>query len=189
MNPISRMQRRVLAAAVGCAAILLPATALAAPGHGAATAATATPACKTSQLSVWMGIPGDSASGSSFFQLEMSNISSKTCTLFGFPGVSAVGLGGVQLGSAATRDHGDATKLVTLHRGDTAHAVLRIVDAGFFPPSSCHPKNAIGLKVFPPNTTSADTVGFKFKACQTKGPKFLSVRTTVTGTGIPLFSH
>jgi hypothetical protein len=189
MNAISRLQRRALAAAVTCAAVLMPAAALAATGHPAAPAVSAAPKCGLSDLSVWLGIPGDSAAGSTFYQLEMSNISNHTCTLFGFPGMSAVALGGAQLGSAATRDHGDPTSLVTLAHGATAHAVLRIVDAGFFPPSTCHPTNAIGLKVFPPNDTKAAIIGFKFKACQTKGPKFLSVRTTVTGTGIPNFSH
>ncbi|HEY7430542.1 MAG TPA: DUF4232 domain-containing protein [Streptosporangiaceae bacterium] len=174
---------------MACAAILLPATALAAPGHPAAPAAAAAPKCALSDLSVWLGIPGDSAAGSTFYQLEMSNISKHSCTLIGFPGVSAVGLGGHQLGSAATRDHSDPKHLVTLGTGGTAHAVLQIVDAGVFQPSACHPKNAIGLRVFPPNDARSEVIGFTFKACQTKGPKFLSVRVTRAGTGIPNFSH
>lgn len=189
MSPTSRLTRRALAAAVACAAILLPATALAAPAHPATAATSAAPKCALSDLSVWLGIPGDSAAGSTFYQLEMSNISNHNCTLIGFPGVSAVGLGGHQLGSAATRDHGDPKLLVTLRRGDTAHAVLRIVDTGLFQPSACHPKNAIGLRVFPPNDAKSAVVGFKLRACQTKGPKFLSVRVTVAGTGVPNFSH
>jgi uncharacterized protein DUF4232 len=189
MNPTSRLHRRALAAAVACAAVLTPAAALAAPAHPAAPATAAAPKCALPDLSVWLGIPGDSAAGSTFYQLEMSNVSNHPCTLIGFPGVSAVGPGGHQLGSAATRDHGDTKQLVTLARGGTAHAVPRIVDAGFFQPSACHPKNAIGLRVFPPNDTRSAIVGFTFKACQTKGPKFLSVRVTVAGTGIPTFSH
>jgi hypothetical protein len=189
MNLTSRLPRRAFAAVVACAAILLPATALAAPAHPAAPATSAAPKCALSDLSVWLGIPGDSAAGSTFYQLEMSNISHHSCTLIGFPGVSAVGLGGHQLGSAATRDHGDPKLLVTLRRGDTAHAVLQIVDAGLFQPSACHPKNAIGLRVFPPNDAKSAIVGFTFKACQAKGPKFLSVRVTVAGTGVPNFSH
>jgi hypothetical protein len=51
--------------------------------------------------------------------------------------------------------------LVTLRRGDTAHAVVRIVDAGFFQPSACHPKNAIGLRVFPPYDAKSAVAGFK----------------------------
>jgi hypothetical protein len=189
MKTISRAWRRVLAAAVTCTAILMPAAALAAPGHQAAAATSATPKCGLSDLRIWLGIPGDSAAGTTFEQLELSNISKHSCTLIGFPGVSAVGLGGHQLGSAAVRDHTDKKLLVTLARGATAHAVIGLTDPGFFPASACHPANAIGLRVFPPNDTKSTVVGFSFKACKTKGPKFLSTGTTVKGTGIPGFSH
>jgi hypothetical protein len=115
-------------------------------------------------------------------------VSSHTCTLFGFPGVSAVGLGGTQRGSPATRDHTDPTNLVTLSPGATAHVLLKITDVGAFPPSACEPANAIGLRVYPPNDTAATIVGFSFQACAKSGPVFLTVRTTVAGTGIPGFS-
>ncbi len=189
MNPFSRTQRRVAAAAITCAAILTPAAALAAPGHPAAPAVTAAaPKCATADLRVWLGIPGDSAAGQTAYQLELSNISNHTCTLFGFPGVSAVGPGGVQLGSPAVRDHADPTLLVTLGHAATAHVFLRIVDVAFFPPTTCNPANAVGLKVFPPNDSVAAMVPFAFKACKKTGDKFLFVRTTVAHTGIPGFS-
>jgi hypothetical protein len=189
MNPISRTRRRVTAAAITCAAILIPATALAAPGPPAAQAPAATSKCATSDLTAWIGIPGDSAAGTTAYQLELSNTSHHACTLLGFPGVSAVGLGGHQLGRPAGRDHSDPTRLVTLRRGATAHVLLLIVNVAFFPASACHPANAIGLKVFPPNDRTATVVSFPFKACKKTGPRFLTVRTTVTGTGIPGFSH
>jgi hypothetical protein len=175
------------AAGIACAAILTPAAALAAPAHPAATTAAA-PACATSSLRIWLGVPGDSAAGHTAYQLELSNISSRTCTLRGFPGVSAVGLGGRQLGTPAARDHADPTRLVTLGRGATAHVFLLITDVAFFPPAACHPGNAIGLNVFPPNTRTATVVFFSFRACARQGPVFLRVRTTVAGTGIPGFS-
>lgn len=188
MNPISPTQRRIAAAAITCAAILMPAAALAAPGQPAAPAASAAPRCATSDLTVWLGVPGSGAAGTTAFQLELSNTSPRTCTLSGFPGVSAVGLGGQQLGSPATRDHFDPSGPVTLRRGATAHVFLLITDVAFFPASACHPANAIGLRVFPPNDSAATVVSFPFRACKKKGPKFLTVRTTVTGTGIPGFS-
>jgi hypothetical protein len=174
------------AAGIACAAILTPAAAMAAPAHPAATAAA--PACTTSRLRVWLGIPGDSAAGHTAYQLEMSNISGRACRLLGFPGVSAVAAGGAQLGTPAARDHADPTRLVTLGRGATAHVFLLITDVAFFPPAACHPANAIGLKVFPPNTRTATVVFFSFRACARQGPVFLMVRTTVAGTGIPGFS-
>ncbi len=189
MNMISRTVRRAAVATATCAVVLAPAAALAASAHPAASparAVSAAPRCATSDLTVWLGIPGEGAAGSVFYQLELSNTSHHTCTLFGFPGVSAVGLGGTQLGSPATRDSGDPEKLVTLSRGATAHVLLRIVNVSVL--SGCQAANAIGLRVFPPGATTATVVSFPFQACKNKGPKFLSVRVTVTRTGIPGFS-
>lgn len=192
MNLISRKRWRVAAsaaaAAAATAAVLYPAAALAAPGHAGVRTAASAPACVTSNMRVWLGVPGEGALGSVYYPLELSNVSSQTCTLFGFPGVSAVAAGGAQLGSPATRDHTDPTTLVTLSPGATAHALLKIVNAGDFPPSTCQPANAIGLKVYPPNNTAATVVGFPFKACSKSGPVFLTIRTTTTGTGIPEYS-
>ena len=132
--------------------------------------------------------PGEGAAGHTAYQLELSNISSRTCALFGFPGVSAVAAGGQQLGSPAARDQADPTRLVILRRGATAHVFLVITNVAFFPPAACHPAKAIGLKVFPPGQRTATMVSFPFRACAKKGPVFLVVRTTVAGTGIPGFS-
>jgi hypothetical protein len=199
MTLISRKQWRIAAAGIACAAILTPAAALAAPARPARPAAPAGPAavaapqaaaarCTTSDLRVWLGIPGDSATGHTAYQLELSNTSGSACTLFGFPGVSAVAPGGQQLGSPAARDPGDTTLLVTLARGATAHVFLVITNVAFFTAASCHPAAALGLKVFPPGSRTATVVPFGFEACAKKGPVFLRVRTTVAGTGIPGFS-
>jgi len=101
MNLISRKHWRIAAAAVTAAMILAPAAALAAPGQHTAPAAASAPGCATSDLMVWLGIPGDGTAGSTYYELELSNISHHTCTLFGFPGVSAVNRSGAQLGSPA----------------------------------------------------------------------------------------
>jgi hypothetical protein len=187
MNLISRKHWRIAAAAVTAAMILAPAAALAAPGQHTAPAAASAPGCATSDLMVWLGIPGDGTAGSTYYELELSNISHHTCTLFGFPGVSAVNRSGAQLGSPATRDHGDPELPVTLAPLATAHVVLQIRDLSF-PPATCQPTNAAGLKVYPPNTTTATVVPFQFPACAKSGPIFLTVRTTEAGTGIPFYS-
>jgi len=181
--------RRVAAAAVvACAAIGVPAIALASPGGPARPAAAAVPKCGVAALRVWLGIPAEGASGSNYYQLELSNISRHACTLTGFPGVSAVAPGGHQLGRPAARDHFDPTRQVTLAPDATAHAVLRIVDTAFFSRSACHPENAIALRVYPPNDTGSLNVDFSFSACKNHGPTFLYVRAVVRGTGIPGFS-
>jgi len=175
------------AAAVGLTASVA-APALAAPAHHARPAAASAPQCTTSHLRVWLGVPGEGALGSTYYQLELSNVSSHTCTLFGFPGVSAVGSGGGQLGSPASRDHTDPALRVTLAPGATAHVLLKITNVVVFSTTTCQPVNAMGLKVYPPNNTAATIVDFPFQACAKSGPVFLTVRTTVAGTGIPAFS-
>jgi len=85
----STAARRILAAAaVTCAAALAPAAALAVPGHHTGAARTATPACATSGLDVWLDTNGSSAAGHTGYQLQFTNLSGSTCTLFGYPGAS-----------------------------------------------------------------------------------------------------
>jgi hypothetical protein len=143
----------------------------------------AAPRCTTAHLEIWLGLGlGGGTAGSTFYPLEFSNIGHHTCTLNGFPGVSAVGSGGGQLGPAAGRN-GQHHGAVTLAPGDTAHAILRIVDAG----NVCSPQaNAVGLKVFPPGATRSQTVPFAFSACAHSG--VLDTGPVRAGVGIPGFT-
>jgi hypothetical protein len=144
--------------------------------------------CTTAGLRVWLGVPGDGTAGPVYFELELSNISSSACTMYGYPGVSAVGLGGKQLGTPARRNAIDPARLITLGKGATAHVLLGITDPGFFSPAACPRASAIGLRVYPPNDTASATVDFPFAACGKKGPSFLSVSVARAGTGIPGYS-
>ena len=121
MKPTTRAARRGLAAlALTCAAVVIPTAALAASGSpakpalAARAAAALTPRCGTGALTAWLGIPGDGYAGGVNYQLELSNTSAHTCTLYGYPGVSALGPGGHQLGSAAGHGPASANRLVTL---------------------------------------------------------------------------
>jgi len=193
----SRMRRGVAGLAIAASAITLPAVALASTGSPArgTTARAAVPStaaasrCVTSRLTGWLGIPGSGAAGSTYYQLEISNVSGSSCTLYGFPGVSAHGPGGGQLGSAAGRLGGYHERLVTLAPGQTAHAVLQITDVGNFSPSACHPATADFMRVFPPATYTALTVPFSFRACGRSGPVYLHVGPVEAGTGIPGYSN
>jgi hypothetical protein len=187
MKLSSRLIRRAGAtAAAVAAAVLIPTVALAAPGRAASPAAA--PGCTQAQLRTWIGVPGDGTAGTVFYELEISNVSARTCTLLGFPGVSATGAGGAQLGSPARRNSSHPARLITLGRGATAHVNLGIADVFAFPAAACHPVTATGLRVFAPGDFRSETVPFTFRACQKSGPKFLNVTATVAGTGIPLFS-
>jgi hypothetical protein len=174
----------------GAGAIAATVPAVAASASQAALATTA-PKCGNTAVRAWLGVPGDGAAGSSYYQLELSNISTSTCTLYGYPGVSAVAAGGHQLGNAAGRVGGDPERLVTLTPGATAHVLLQITDTGVYSPASCVPKTAVGLRVYPPNDTAAQYVPWTFTACSKAGsaaPVYLHVRVTVAGTGIPGYS-
>jgi hypothetical protein len=142
-----------------------------------AASAAAPPRCATSGLVVWMNTQGNGAAGSTFYRLKFTNLSGRACTLRGYPGVSAVSLGGRQLGRAASRDNSRPARRVRLARGASARALLRIVNVGNFSTSACHPVTAAGIRVFPPNAARAKVIPFPFRACSRRGPIFLSVRT------------
>jgi hypothetical protein len=140
--------------------------------------------CTTSGLVVWLGLDeGGAAAGSTYYPLELTNISSRRCRLFGFPGVSAVT--DRQLGSPAERNRARPASIVNLLPGATAHTVLRIGYVGNFPASKCKPADARGLRVYPPDQLSAAEIPFSFRACSAKGPVFLSVEPIQPGVGIP----
>jgi hypothetical protein len=190
MKPTTRAARRGLAAlALTCAAVVIPTTALAASGSPAKPAAAGTPRCGTGSLTAWLGIPGDGYAGGAYYQLELSNTSGHACTLYGYPGVSALAPGGHQLGHAAGRGPASANRLVRLGSGATAHVLLQITDVANFPPSSCGKTTAVALRVYPPGATRSLKIPFTFQACSQSGPVYLHVGTTKGGTGIPGFSR
>lgn len=174
MNLRTNAARRLLTAgALACAAALLPGAALAVPGSAHA-GRTATPGCATSGLDVWLDTQGQGAAGTIYYNLEFTNLSGGTCTLFGYPGVSGTNLSGAQLGSAAARLTG-TLNTVTLANGATATALLGIVQAGIIPPAQCGPVTGAGLRVYPPGQTQSARVPFPFPACAKSGPQYLKI--------------
>ena len=117
--------------------------------------------------------------------LEISNTSGATCTLTGFPGVSAIGAGGRQLGLAAGRNSARPELPLTLQPYGTVHVVLQITDVANFPPAGCHPVTADGLRVYAPGAYRSSVIPFSFRACAKRKVVYLHVSTTIGGTGIP----
>lgn len=144
--------------------------------------------CATSQLTVWYGGPSGAAAGSSYIPLEFSNISTTSCALYGFPGVSGIAANGTQLGSPARWNHVIAPRTVVLTPGSTAHVVLQIVNVGNYPSNICGPAQAYGLRVYPPNQRASVEVPFTFEACSKSGPTYLSVDPVNAGVGIPRYT-
>ncbi len=147
----------------------------------AAPASAAVPACRTNHLVVWLNTQPNGAAGTIFYTLNFTNVGPK-CTLRGYPGVSAFGNAGKQLGSAAVRSSAKPVKTVVLNTPSashgtfsTAHDLLGIVEAGNFPSTACSPTIALGLRVYPPNQSVSAYVSFPFAACSLSGPKYLNV--------------
>ncbi|MGY5033956.1 DUF4232 domain-containing protein [Streptomyces sp. 900116325] len=111
------MRKGPLAAGAAVAAVavftVVPATA-AVPGQEASS----TPMCATSQLTGSLGA-GDAGAGNLYRYLVLTNRSSTTCHLTGFPGVSLLDASGRQIGPAATREH-TSYEPVTLKPGGSA---------------------------------------------------------------------
>jgi hypothetical protein len=150
----------------GIASAALAATLVAATPT-AVGAPPAHPSCRTAGLVIWIS-SAQGAAGSFFYTLEFTNQSGHTCTLRGFPGVSAVNLGDRQLGSPAAHDTTTKVKTITLRNDASATTTLRVVDVLNFPPSKCRPADAAGVRVFPPNEKASKTVPLPFKACTKK---------------------
>lgn len=141
----------------------------------AAAAATA-PRCTTSSLDVWLSAPaGGGAAGSYYYHLELTNLSGGTCTVSGYPGVSAVNLAGHQLGKAAARNPVHPPGFVTLENDSTAVALVQLTDVGVYPHSACRPTTAAGLRVYPPDQKTSKIAPFPFLACAAMGPVYLHV--------------
>jgi Protein of unknown function (DUF4232) len=151
------------------------------------SSAAVAPACSTSNLDVWLNTTGNGAAGSSYYNLNLTNLSARSCTLFGYPGVSAITQAGIQLGSSAGRDGQHASTRITLASArtakgfesstsrNTATVILQITVAENFPASICSPITASGLRVYPPGQKESTVVPFPFVGCAKAGPQFLHV--------------
>ena len=155
------------------------------PAPGASPSATgfAVTACATAGLRVTTG-QSQGAAGTSYTNIDFTNISGSTCTLGGYPGVSLVTAGskaGTQIGAAARRMPTTPVRTITLAPGQVVHASLGVVDAGNFSPSSCKMVTAHWLKVFPPNQYTAAYLPFTTQTCSLASQKTLIVQAISPG--------
>lgn len=154
-----------------------PATPAASP-----TVAGAAPACPTRSLGLKLGL-GQGAAGSTFQAIDFTNISSTTCTLYGYPGVSLAGGTPVkQIGLAAAESHTTARKLVTLSPRAVANAVLQIVHAVNVPAGKCGLVTAHSLQIYPPNQTTPAYLHYTSQTCS-KPVQILTVSVVQPGSG------
>jgi hypothetical protein len=153
------------------------------PSPAAPPAAPAGPGpCPTRSLRVKLGL-SQGAAGSIYQVIDFTNISPVTCTLYGYPGVSLVGGNPTfQIGLAAKEDTSTPRKLITLAPGAVGNALLRLVQAGLFPPAKCLPLTTKYLQIYPPNQTTPVYLHYVTQACS-KSIQQLTIRVVKSGSG------
>lgn len=178
--------RRILVtrlSALGATLVLGASVIVVATGGAPAASAATPPACTASNLVVWLNTEGSGAAGSSYYDLNFTNVGARACTLEGYPGVSGVSKTHAQLGSAAGRSTTRSPALITLGAGgwnknagnQSATAIVQITVAGNFPTSTCHQVVATALRVYAPGQRSSKLVPYPFDACAKRGPVYLHV--------------
>jgi hypothetical protein len=153
-----------------------------ASGGGAVLAA-----CRSGSLAMTIDLSqANGAAGSTYYPLNFTNRSTKTCEMYGYPGVSFVTAGsgsGKQIGAAAQRSTAFTKLAVRLGPGSSAHAWLKVTVAANYPASTCDPVTADWLKVYPPEETDAGYVSQTFSACGSASAPLLTILPVRAGKG------
>jgi len=142
----------------------------------------ATGRCASSGLSISLGRGARVTTVVTRYPLDFTNVSGASCTLAGYPEVTAYEGNKVPVGAAAGRDQSVAARRIVLAPGQTAHATL---DAAV-PAARCGPVRATGLRVVTPGQTGARYVRRPLTACTAVAPdgqEYLRVLAIQAGTG------
>lgn len=177
MFSFSSWPRKALGSSALAAAVVAVFVAIAPSAGAAGAVASSTPPCKTSGTDIWFEPEiGGGTAGSVFYRFQLTNLSGHRCTLKGYPKVFAANLAGQRFGSAAAKEETGAPHTVSLAAGESASALVRVVEAGNFSPSDCNPRMAAGFRVSPPGQTASRFVPFPFEACAKPGHSNLLIR-------------
>ncbi len=191
MKHLFTTARRVAAviAAATLTGLIATTAAFAAGSSGTAlaadTAPAAVPKCTAADLGVWLAVAqANGAAGTIYYPLEFTNLSGHTCSLHGYPGVSAIDRNGNQLGSPAGWTSPAAAPTVVLAPGATAHTVLQYSDVEVSTAPGCDPVyTAVVLRIYPPEEYGATIAMFSLEACSHKGPVYMRVVPILPGIG------
>ena len=130
------------------------------------TSAPAVTRCLSSNLTLSFGA-GHGTAGTSYQPIVFTNKGSAACELHGYPGVSFDDASGTILGEPAAEDPGKKKTITLAAAGGQANALLRIPDAGNFPPSSCHKATSTQIRVYPPGEKVSLFLAGKTTVCTT----------------------
>ena len=157
-----------------------------APTTGAQVTMPATSArpgrCDSSVLSVSLG-QSQGAAGHSNVALLLTNRSSVTCTLAGYPGVSfTAGTDAHKIGTSAERDHRFSAAPVTVVPGATVHATVGISNYSNYVQQACLPAQATGFRIYPPGSAGSLLVAAPQTVCSKPGVQGIQTSVVRTGT-------
>jgi hypothetical protein len=195
-----------IAAFVGTAALAITLTRAPAGSDASFSYGVSGQACPTSGLEAWLGLGAASAAAAArpggadppgaypghetYYTLEFTNVSNRTCSLFGYPEVSAYrdspaagGPTGSPVSGTAIRDTSVRPKPVMLEPGATAHAMLRV--AGDTKPAGCAEVTAEELRITLPRQDRPSFVAAHIPVCSQRGHAILSVQAIQARPGIP----
>jgi hypothetical protein len=169
--------RLFAAAAVAAATGGIASAAYAASSSPAARAAPNISACTANTIRAKVAVSHrHEASGTTYYPLDFTNTGRYTCSLSGYPVVSAISRAGVRLGSPAGRPLLTVAPRVVLAPGATAHTTLayhdRLVSAG----GRCGSVDtAVELRVYLDGQKRATYAAFRIRACSHAGPVYLTI--------------
>lgn len=162
--------------------LLTTAMAVAPASASAGTPQAQAPRCSPATLELGLG-PAHGAAGSVDQTLRFTNVGDGACAMVGFPGVSYVrGDAGNQVGAPAQRT-GPTDSGVVLQPGETGHADVSYTTVENYPDDECDPTHVRGVRVYPPNDTSAMYVPRPGTGCADPGVNHLQVRAVQPGPG------
>jgi len=165
----------IVAALMVTTGILVPVAA------SASAQAPVPPRCLSQNLHVYF-LPdfGGGYAGGYGYNVLWENMGRGSCSLTGYPGISALGSKLRVLGSPAGRDPIDPVATVTMPPGGIVVSKLLITDVLAYPKAKCKPAPAFYIRAYAPGAYQADRAKASFEACRAPGIVYMS-----TGTVIP----
>ena len=115
-------------------------------------AAASTPMCATSQLTASLG-GGDAGAGNVYRYLLLTNHSSTTCHVTGFPGLSLLDANGKQIGAPATEQSLPHAPVV-LRPGESASDTVHTANRQTSSSKECLP-SSVELRIYPPGNRAS----------------------------------
>jgi hypothetical protein len=132
------------------------------------------PTCLASGLHARIG--GSNGAAGTVYETVVLTNASRTCDLYGYPGVSFVSaVGGRPIGAPAIRSRVEAPEHVVLAPGQAVSTTVGVAQAANFPAGKCHPVKAALLRIYPPGDFDSVYVAIKAEACSSRAVSILTV--------------